>query len=357
MLQRNILCYLLLALLFVRPAIAQSPSLPTSDPPILLEWSAVEPRVEYLADSIQRMEELPFNAVTTVFVDDHGTELIWNLWSNRKFDLSDFGSNVSALEKLAQRSSQHKIFARFNVPTQAFDWSNDEAWHQVLHNARLFAQLCHIGRFDGIVFDTEQYGEQIFAKPEDAAQVSIVEQRLTQCGQEWMEAIHTFMPQPIIMFTFGYNAAKPNVGDGRAEVDYYLLQFFLDGIMEAAADGTRLIDGWEYSYGFRDEAKFKGARETFDRLEDLGPYRYRTELGFGIWLDYAPKKNVWSYEEPNANYFTPSALAQSVEFGNKYGSNFVWIYSQQPNWWSGERLPSAYVAELKSLMKSSGDKK
>jgi hypothetical protein len=324
----------------------------------VIQWSAVEPRLEYLATANDRIAELPFTGVVTVMVADDGTELIWNLWNDRKFELTDFKNNQTALEQLAQRTNNFKLFARFNMPTQAYDWNDESRWQQVLHHTGLLAQLATHGKFTGIVLDTEQYGEQVFKLDYQATskeQRKALVTKMRERGSQWIETLETQWKSqqaaPTIVLTFGYKATQPGIGDGRDNVSYTLLEPFLDGVLDSIDDDTRLIDGWEYSYGFRDVTAFAQAHDEFADIHSKVLLRSRVEQGFGLWIDYAPNKHGWNVDNVEANFFTPRRLRGSIRAAHDHGCGLVWIYSKRPNWWTGELLPDQYTKAIRDAIK------
>jgi hypothetical protein len=48
------------------------------------------------------------------------------------------------------------------------------------------------------------------------------------------------------------------------------------------------------------------------------------------------------------NHFTPEAFTASVRLALKTSDQYVWIYTEQPRWWTREKLPQAYIDALKA---------
>lgn len=316
----------------------------------IIEWSAVEPRVEFLARDTAGLSKLPFQGCVTVFVADDGTELVWNLWKQRRFTQTDFSKNEESLKVLASRPREFALLARFNMPTEAYDWLDDQRWDGVLSNASLVAQLAQCGRFQGIMLDTEQYGEQIFRidPQKSELEIAILKQTVKERGEDWIKTIQNHLSRPWIVITFGYRATT-SIGDGRPNIHYGLLESFLDGIVEGARSETRLIDGWEYAYGYKKESQFQQAKERFDQIQAMHPNRSKIRLGFGLWMDFDPDNHPWETVHPEQNYFNPNSFAESIRYARTYGNGLVWIYSQRPNWWTGEKLPREYVIALEQI--------
>ena len=78
------------------------------------------------------------------------------------------------------------------------------------------------------------------------------------------------------------------------------------------------------------------------------PDRYQRQVlaGFGIWLDNESDQRGWDPANHARNYFTPAEFEQTVRHALATSDRYVWIYSQKPRWWNGERVPPEYVKAL-----------
>ena len=141
-----------------------------------------------------------------------------------------------------------------------------------------------------------------------------------------------------------------------AQCSYGLLAPFLDGVLETARGGARVVDGFELSYGFREPAQFDDARRlvTAGALPVVGAreaYRSRLRLAFGIWVDYDWRRRGWSQADASRNYLTPEALERVAAAALRASDEYVWIYSETPRWWGAAsadaRMPTAYDAALR----------
>jgi hypothetical protein len=48
------------------------------------------------------------------------------------------------------------------------------------------------------------------------------------------------------------------------------------------------------------------------------------------------------------NHFTPAEFEAAVRSALEVSDEYVWIYTEQPRWWTSERLPAAYIDALRS---------
>ena len=190
----------------------------------------------------------------------------------------------------------------------------------VVANARLAGMLARQAACDGILLDTEQYEGQLFdyAKQRDAARRSWLDYafQARRRGKEVMAAIQESFPDLTVMLTFGPSLLcghPPDVFVPREVHRYGLLVPFVDGLIDATKGKTRIVDGFEQSYGYREAASFKKARELITnkaapQMANPPAYRRVISAGFGVWLDYDWRKRGWKPEMPETNYFSPSGF-------------------------------------------------
>ena len=233
----------------------------------------------------------------------------------------------------------------------------------MLQNAKLGAQLAREGNCPGLLFDIEQYDGLLFdyRKQRDNQQKSweLYAAQARQRGREVMEAFQDGFPGLTVFLTFGYSLPWSESQGGKkalAECHYGLLAPFLDGMVQAATHGTRLVDGYEISYGFKDPARFAPAYQTmktgcFPIVASPEKYAQVFSFGFGIWLDHDWRKKGWDTDDLTKNFFTPKAFEQSVRQALATADEYVWIYTEKPRWWSNEghseQLPDAYNQALR----------
>jgi hypothetical protein len=330
----------------------------------LVEFGWDEPDTAFLRKHIAEMERTPFDGcvfhVNAAKSGGGAGSFTWECWGKRAFKEEELRAALEDLKAAPiQRFTEN--FLRFNTTPADLDWFDD--FSAILGNARLAARFAREGKCRGILFDIEQYNAPLFnyreqrdakTKPWEAYAMQV---RLR--GREVMVAFQEGFPDLVVFLTFGYCLPWVQSEGGKrplAEASYGLLAPFMDGLVEGTQGKTRLVDGHELSYGYKDVSLFARARKTM--LEGLLPavndpekYRRIISPGFGIWLDHDWRKLGWNVEDPSKNFYTPEVFEASVRAALESADAYVWIYSETPRWWSEERspvkLPAAYDAALR----------
>lgn len=321
----------------------------------LIEWGWDEPDTKFMRANIEKMEQLPFDGLVFHATSGKGENLAWEVWGGRKFAAADFKQAVDDLQATKFNRFTDR-FLRVNVTPARVDWFDDEAWAGVVNNFGVAAQVAREGRCKGFMFDTEQYeGIKIFdyrqQKDRDKKTFADYQAKVRQRGREWSKAVTKHYPNITIMMTFGYDvsvwrAKKPK---DRSTAAYGMLADFLDGVLEACTKEMVLVDGWEFSYPYKERKQFEQAYETITKksLEWTAvPEKYKDNVkaGFGLWMDH--KRKGWDVADFSKNYFRPAEFASAVRSALEVSDGYVWIYSERPKWWTNEMLPRAYVEAL-----------
>jgi hypothetical protein len=341
-------------------------SLPTSaaDKPSkkLIEFGWDEPDTAFMRAHAAEMDQTPFDGVVFHIKGD----LAWQTWGNRRFEEKDIEQGVADLKAAPFKKLTHN-FLRLNTSPAKIDWFDDHA--AVLHNVALVARAAREGGCEGVLFDTEQYEGQLFdyGKQRDAKTKSwdqyAVQVRLR--GREVMQAFQEGYPDLTIFLTFGYSLPREEAGGDPARLPkahYGLLAPFLDGMVEAAKGKTKIVDGHELSYGYKDTSRFATAYQAMKSgvlpfvHADHDRYGQVFSFGFGVWMDHNWRTNGWNETDFSRNYYTPEAFGKTVNTALRTSDEYVWIYTETPRWWSDQgtpvKLPKAYDTALRNAKES-----
>jgi hypothetical protein len=323
----------------------------------LIQWGWDEPDPAFMRAHLDDMERLPFDGVVFHVNPARGGNFVWEMWGGRRFERKEFDAAVADLRATPFRRLTER-FLRVNVTPGNVDWFDDDAWAVVRHNMAVAAQVASDGGCRGFMFDVEQYQHELFnfeklvGKSWDESRTKV-----RQRGGEWMREVNEAYPDITILLTFGYKLAQPPEGKSRSDAHYGLLAEFLDGLLAECTAETVLVDAWEHSYSYQHPAQFREARDTIlttARQWSSEPEKYRQHVraGFGLWLDYDWPHKGWNKDDPTKNYFSPPQFAESVQAALAASDRYVWIYSEQPRWWTGENLPPAYIEALRTASAS-----
>lgn len=329
---------------------------------LLIEFGWDEPDTAFMRAHVAEMEQTPFDGVVFHIKGD----LAWQSWGTKRFEEKDVQPGVADLKATPFKQLTHN-FLRLNTAPAKIDWFDDHA--AVLHNVTLVARAAREGGCKGILFDTEQYEGQLFdyAKQRDAKTKSwdqyAAQVRLR--GRDVMQAFQEGYPDVTLFLTFGYSLPREEAHNDPAKLPkahYGLLAPFLDGMVDAAKGNTRIVDGYELSYGYKDISRFA---PSYDAMKtgvlpfvhaDHDRYHRVFSFGFGVWMDHNWRKNGWNETDFSKNFYTPDAFEKTATTALKTSDEYVWIYTETPRWWSDQgksvKLPQAYDKALRSAKKS-----
>ena len=335
----------------------------------LIEFGWDEPGTAFMRAHVAEMEATPFNGCVFHIdaIDEKGTAVpfTWQCWGKRTFKPSEL---QHALDDL-KATKFHRFtdnFLRFNTAPADIDWFDD--YSAVISNAKLAATVAHDGGCAGILFDIEQYTNPLFnyAKQRDAKSKSWNDYaaQARKRGREVMDAFQSGYPDITLFLTWGYSLPWRQSHNDPAQLQsapYGLLAPFLDGMLEAARGKTRIIDGYESSYTFKDTSRFAPAYATMSTgvlpiVANPDQFRAHVQFGFGIWMDGNSQKLKWNAEDITKNFYSPEAFEKTVKAALDRTDEYVWIYTEQPKWWTpdghADKLPAAYDRALQNAASS-----
>ncbi|MEN6400371.1 MAG: hypothetical protein ABFD94_00360 [Armatimonadia bacterium] len=324
----------------------------------LIEWGWDEPGPAFMRANAADMDRLGFDGLifhADAVRDGKAMNFTWECWSAKEFRYADLQQSVENL-RACKFKRLTELFLRFNVCPGNVDWFDDAGMATVMNNARLAARVAREGGCRGFMFDVEMYGEPLFSyqaliKKNDRP-FAEYEAKVRQRGREFMQAVNCEYPDITMLMTYAYSITGFK-GD-RSKAQYGLLKNFLDGMLEAAAPKTVIVDGWEGAYSYRKHSQFVAARKMVrEQMLEVtavpGKYRQHMRVAFGIWMDMDFRRYGWhtNAEDFDANYFMPEEFEYSVFSGLHATDKYVWIYTEKPLWWTHTRVPLAYRKAIK----------
>jgi len=337
----------------------------------LIEFGWDEPDTKFMREHIQEMERMPFDGcvfhVNYETADGKTGRFTWECWGRRAFSEEEVRGAIEDLKNTPFKRFKHN-FLRFNVTPGDVDWFDD--FSAILSNARLAARIAREGGCAGILFDIEQYQFPLFdynkQKYRDRKSWRQYSAQARRRGREIMIAFQSEYPDITVFLTFGYCLPWVQSEGGRkelSEVSYGLLAPFLDGMLEGAAGGSKIVDGCELAYPFKDVSRFDWAYRVMSE-EVLKivfmPEKYRRvfSFGFGIWMDCKWRELGWHTDDLSKNYYTPQEFEESLYKALTTADEYVWIYTEQPRWWTAEGgprdLPEEYIQAVWNARRRAG---
>jgi hypothetical protein len=329
----------------------------------LIEFGWDEPDTAFMRAHVAEMEKMPFDGtVFTVHANSDvakKSDFLGEGWGKKAFAPEEFTGAIDDLKTTKFTKFTHN-FARFDVTPGNVDWFDD--FSAITNNAAQIARVAKLGGCKGVLFDIEQYASPLwtYVKQRDAGKkpFAVYAAKARIRGHEVMDAFQREYPGITIFLTFGYSLPWEEMrvkNDKLADVKYGLMAPFLNGMVEAAEGETKIIDGFEVSYGWREEKEFDdGYNETkkgvLPIVADPEKYSRVISAGFGLWMDFDWRKIAWATKDFSKNHFTPEQFEKSVRAALARSDEYVWIYTEKPWWWGpngSKDLPDPYISAVR----------
>jgi hypothetical protein len=308
------------------------------------------------------MEEMPFDGTGIVVAIDRSkptsgdgstlNQLGWQVMGRRLFRIEDFCEAIADLKAprwLKFTDNFLPVALSSSVSTAGLNWFDDERWRIINNNFAVLSKIASEGGVKGLILDPEHYSYALFSYTAHKKQldrpfedyVEIARRR----GNEVMKAIAKYLPGLMILSLYGHTLPlnKLRRGINLKDASYGLLSAFYDGLLEAMPEGTSLIDGYEFAYGFKERRQFlKGYKEIHEEAVKISQvpdhYKKKLKAGFALWLDYRNQQD----------YFTPEELRQAISQALEVSDGYVWIYTQGPHFFPPSNVESSYIEAIAS---------
>ena len=324
---------------------------------IFFGWGYPSP--QWLADNTAQADDLGFDGVCLDLGfkrDGKDYRLGWLGFGGPQATLADFKPHIETLRGLKFEHLKHN-FLRMNATPGDFDVF-DRDFDTVIANFKVAAQVAQQVGFVGILFDPEHYGKTPFhyqsRKYADKHSFDEYRAKYRERGAQMMRAINQSLPNAVILACWANSIPVIQSKNGDLlKSQYNLLPAWYDGMVSAATAGTKIVDGYEMAYGFKQRQQFLEAYHTMlgkgQALSALpDEYRCHVRAGFGIWGDNGGKFDAVDFSK---NYFTPQELEQSLRMAFEISDEYVWMYNQHIGWWDGT-APAEYIAAIQHAKES-----
>jgi len=334
----------------------------------LIEMGWDEPDPAFMLKHVAEMEAMPFDGcvyhIGGLRPDGELGNFGWACWGTRVFTEQELAADLATMRSISFRRFRSN-FVRMNVTPANIDWFDDHS--AVFSNLTLGASFAKRAGSAGIMLDTEQYEGPLFdyTKQRDRGRRSYAEYaaQARKRGSEAMRAIEKGYPGITLFLTLGVTHTVIQTISEPIALDkgpYGLLAPFVDGMVLAASDSAKIVDGLEGNYPSRTPAQVENYVGVYDTavvafVTDMSRFRRVTSRSWGFWLDYDWRTRGWNETDGSKNYQTPASLQKSIRRALELADDYVWIWVEKPHWWSDSgrptKLPPGYVQALRNARK------
>ncbi|MDH7504162.1 MAG: hypothetical protein QHJ82_15805 [Verrucomicrobiota bacterium] len=319
---------------------------------MLIEYGWDVPTPAQMRQQLTAMEKRPFDGLIFRLAGGH------NAFALQPLEQSKFAEDERALPELKFTRFTNNFVLVWGSPPAGFDWFDDAQWRTIENNAKLLLAVAKAGRTRGICFDPEPYDFSLwhYAKQPKTNEHSFGEYRATvrQRGAQLMRAFESQMPQTTIltffhvsMFDRYAHLADNALAERLQKESWGLMPDFFVGMLEAADDRTRFIDGNENAYYYTSREQYFRAYHAIRRraLAFIPPnlrekYERQVRAGMALYVDHNFALRQPNPERYLSHKMTPEERAKWFEHNTYWAlyttDELVWCYSERMNWWKNQ---------------------
>ncbi len=273
------------------------------------------PTPVFARDHVQQIEARPFDGVVIRLPK---YQHIFDTTAWKEADLAPDREAMAATKW--QRFTDNFLFLN-GTNFKAMDWFDEKQWDVILLNMKLFSRLIRDGRFKGLCFDAEPYGQKkegadvnpwFYPGKYPVEKQAQLPAQVRLRGRQLMSALQTDAPAVRILnfhmmarllYQMGPNDQRwidwktpPDVA-GQTPFHhqghkYALMGDFLMGMLDAANPSASFVDGNEHAYYYTNH-------EEFQRARTLIRQGARSLVPAALWPKYSQQVQVGSTVFPN----------------------------------------------------------
>jgi hypothetical protein len=318
--------------------------------PKLIHFGWDNPTIETLPVVVPKLDASVFDGLSiTSTGHDH-------VFSTVAATEDSYEHEAAILKSIKPGTLAHSYLVIHSATDGLFDWRNDRHWGASLSNMRNLVSLAKAGQLKGIVFDMEPYGKSPWDYRSQAAKDSLsfsaCRELIFQRGKDMMSTMQTEYPGLDVFYLYGLSANTYLLNDPAslaepdsvlAEDGYGLWSSFFGGMVKAADETTRLIDGNENAYYYTRSENFDASYKTIkqDLTRFLSKdvkikYAERIKLGHAVYIDGV--MNLHKSPRFIGYYFKSDQprlelLSRNVANAMRSSESLVWIYAEKTLWW------------------------
>jgi len=315
----------------------------------LIGYAGDVPGIEFIQRHIREMERRPFNGI---FVH---TRKLDHAFDIKPWNPKEIRQQADAAAKIEWRRFTDNFISLHATNTQNMDWFNDEHWNIITSNLKLFTEVIRAGKFKGVAWDTEQYGNNCWLYPGRYQDKSFeeVSTQVLRRGAQFMEALQREVPEIKILSLFqlslfGLVMDEPDrkIREERlTDIPWHnqmaLLPYFFVGMLEAAGPGIQLIDGNEHSYYYETTFDYyhkyhmiKQRAKVFVPKELWKKYDAQATAGMALFMEQI--LGLRMDQSWMSTFLSHSERLKYLEHNTYYAlttaDEYVWCYSSDVRW-------------------------
>jgi len=350
----------------------------------LVEFSWASPTTQEYNSNIKLYDSGPFDGISIKPSKEIGGGNIFMVenWKGISEEAKD--TEYEIVLSIGQKSTLKNNFLVLYGASQ-LDWFSDEQWKNVEEYLRYAANLAKTGKFKGILWDPEPYkpgknpwklSEQPNSEDHSYYEYYI---QVRKRGAQFIKAVQDEFPGLVILSLrefSDYQTASPfsqaivpikDMIQAKADLEgaWWALHLpFTIGILDAIDDDVTFIDANEEAYYYTSELEYYKVRnEIFNDTRALIPagmhkkFKANYYLGHAVSTDYiagnwAGLLNGFPYRLSGQGVvLTPEERTLWFEHNMYYAlqtsDEYVWLYTEDANWWTGENIPEGFAEALK----------
>ena len=256
----------------------------------------------------------------------------------RKATLAAFAQHRGLKESLA---------ACHFSPQKRIDWRSDDAWERFARNVAVLAAFARECGWKGLVYDNEDYKKTkqwFYNAEQDGGTFDELRAMARKRGELVGEAMFGAFPEMALVSSYNLSwersyPVSPDPAERMRELGDLWPSFF-EGLVAAAPETVKLVDGDEHAYFCNADSHdfyvhfWNMQQGTLALLSPDMRARYRSRLvtGGGIYLDMfvnPPDAVGGWYQPPAADGTRISRLTANIAQGARVAGDYLWIYGEK----------------------------
>ncbi|MBE0691308.1 MAG: hypothetical protein IH587_14415 [Anaerolineae bacterium] len=319
---------------------------------------------DYVLANIATMEQHPFDGIAI------GTHVGPKVFTRSPYPDDAFAQDRADLAAIPfTRFTDNFLVMWAGTAEQDWAFANDSDWAAAEANLRNFAATAAAGGIRGFIIDPEPYDFSAWWYNRDrylGLEFEQAQALVRDRGTRFMSIIQEYIPDARILLLFGPSKMRSEAearGFGLRDSPWALYGAFIEGLILGANDSTRLIDGNEGSYYYTNAQQFVDGRTYIDGaihfLAEDPTLRERydpvVEIGQAIYIDAL--LNLRDNPD-NIGYHLASdeervqLLEHNLYYALLNSDEYVWMNSENLNWWEDEVPPAVEAAIVSAREKA-----